>query len=292
MMKTFALILSLLILIATPAASVERQSVQVVCQLAEHRYRINLTATEIKQIESDCATELADTLKNNIGFLDFVAGDERDNKLVIRIGKTKDEADPNAIRAVNFEIEVTGTQVTEPSALLTWTFRSVDEFLLIPSAATFVDAIRLRFAEALQTNEQQLVEEQLGRLIIADSAYPMPTEQSWLLPFSREELGIADNTEFKIRAALFFPSSEERFTYTVMLFGDFTSDSSVPPEFHHALKALQLGDDKLSQADSIQRLQNAQDVQVKYVVVSRYVPMVAPQRTPPSDLTLNEPGGP
>ena len=290
MSKTWTLVFMLLATFSTPITAIERLSLEVTCRLAEHRYRINLTDGEIKQIEADCATETAGLLGKKIGFLSFVAGEERDNKLVIRIGKNKQEADPNAIRPVNFEIEVDGSNVMEQGEPVIWNFRSVAEYLQVPSAATFADAVAVRFGERLESNEDQLVRGQLGRLVIAGTAFPMPTEQSWLLPFSRDELGIADNSEFKIKAALVFPSSEERFTYNVILFGDFASASDVPSEFHNKAKALHLSDDKLTQAASIQRLTTADGVRVEYVAISHYVPMSAPNRTSPSDLTLTQQG--
>ncbi len=276
---------------ATPAA-LERLTLQVTCNLAEHRYRLDLTDDEIEQIETDCATGVAGLLGQKIGFLDFVAGEPRNNRLEIRIGKTSQEADSSAIRAVNFEIEVSGDNVTNPGKPVIWSFRSVDEYLDVPAAMTFADAITIRFGELLEHGEAQLVRDQLGRLAIAGSAFPMPTDQSWLLPFSREELGIDDNSEFRIKAALVFPSSEERFTYHVILFGDFASASHVPAEFHHKVKALHLRDDKLEdQAESIQRLRRASDVRVEYVSISRYVPAILPERTSPSDLAGSQAGG-
>ena len=291
MSKNWTLVFVLLAIFSAQVAAIDRLPVEVTCQLAEHRYRINLTDDEIKQIETDCASEVAGLLGERISFLDFVAGEERNNKLGIRIGKNKQEADPNAIRPVNFEIEVNGSNVMQRGEPVIWNFRSVAEYLQVPSAATFADAIAVRFVETLESNEEQLVRGQLGRLVIADSAFPMPTEQSWLLPFSREERGIADNSEFKIKAALVFPSSEEHFTYKVVLFGDFKSATDVPAKFHNKVKALHLGDDKLAQEASIQRLTMADGVRVEYVVISRYVPMSEPNRTSPSNLTLTQQGG-
>ncbi len=285
------LFIVLLVFCSTPLAAIERLSLQVACHLAEHRFRINLTDDEAAQIEANCAGEVAGLLKNRISFLNFVAGEERDNKLAIRIGKTSQEANPNAIRAVNFEIEVTGTNVIERGVSVIWEFRSVDEYLDVPSATTFADAITVRFREILENSEEQLVRGQLGRLGIAGSAFPMPTEQSWLLPFSREELGFADDSEFKIKAALVFPSSEERFTYHVILFGDFASADDVPSEFHNKVKALHLRDDKLEKAASIQRLTKASDVRVEFVMISRYVPISRPDRTSPSGLIQIQAGG-
>jgi hypothetical protein len=288
--KRLALSFILLVVCSTPLTAIERLSLQVVCHLAEHRFRINLTDDEAAQIEAACASDVAGLLGKKISFLNFVGGEERSNRLVIRIGKTSQEADPNAFRAVNFEIEVTGDSVIQPGKPLIWEFRGVAEYLDVPSAATFADAIAVRFSEILENNGEQLVGGQLGRLQIAGSAFPLPSEQSWLLPFAREELGFADDSEFKIKAALIFPGSEERFTYQVVLFGDFASATNVPSEFHNKVKALHLGDDKLAQAASIQRLGKANEVRVEFVMISRYVPISRPERTSPSSLTQLQAG--
>ena len=290
MSKHQALFLVLLVVCSTPLTAIERLSLQVVCHLAEHRFRINLTGDEAAQIEAACAEDVAGLLDRKISFLNFVAGEERSNRLIIRIGKTSQEADPNAFRAVNFEIEVAGDNVIEPGKPVIWEFRGVAEYLDVPSAATFADAIAVRFSERLENSGEQLVGGQLGRLQIAGSAFPIPTEQSWLLPFAREELGFAYDSEFKIKAALIFPNSEEHFTYQVVLFGDFASATDVPAEFHYKVKALHLGDDKLTQEASIQRLSKANEVRVEFVMISRYVPISRPGRTSPSALTQLQAG--
>jgi len=290
MSKNRTLVFALLVTFSAQVAAIDRLSLEVVCELAEHRYQQTLTSDEIKQVESSCASEVAELLGERISFFEFVAGVERDNKLEIRIGKNKQEADSSAFRPVNFEIEVSGINVMEQGEPVIWNFRSVAEFLDLPSATTFADAIAVRFTERLENNEEQLVRGQLGRLLIAGSAFPMPAEQSWLLPFSREELGIADNSEFKIKAALVFPSSEEHFTYNVVLFGDFASATGVPSDFHNKVKALHLGDDKLAQEASIKRLTTADDVRVEYVLISHYVQMSEPDHTSPGNLTLTVAG--
>lgn len=277
--------------LATDAPAIERLTLQVVCELAEQRYRDSLTAGEIKQIERDCAQRLADQLAIRIGFLDFISESSKPNQLIVRLGKTGQEANPGEIRSVNFDISVKGSGVREEGEPVFWSFRSIAEYLQVPAPDTFADAITVRFGEELEKNEAQLVQSQLSRLMIADSAFPIPRQQSWLLPFSRDELNTADDSTFKIKAALIFPTSEERFTYEVVLFGDFAAAADVPVEFHHKVKALHLGDDKLSQAASIERLKTADDVRILHVFVSRYVPSSAPTRTSPSNLAFEGPGG-
>jgi hypothetical protein len=291
MKKCITLVVALITICSFQAAAIERRSLEVTCQLAEHRYLLNLTAAQISQIETSCANEISSLLNKKIGFLDIVAGVNQDNKLQIKIGKTSAEADPGAFRAVNFEIEIQGENVIELGDQTIWEFRSVDEYFDVPSADTFADAIAVGFKENLEIHEEQLVEEQLGRLVIAGSAFPIPQEQSWLLPFSREELGIADDSKFKIKAALAFPNSEEHFVYYVILFGDFDTATGVPSEFHHKVKALHLRDDKLEQEPSLQRLTRADNVKVEYVLISRYVPIVRPERTSPSGLASSQAGG-
>lgn len=290
MSKRLFIFFTFIVFCPTQLTAIERLSLQVICELSEHRYRNDLTDPEIRQIDADCASEMAELLDDKINFLDFVAGEPRPNQLTIKLGKTKLEADPNAIRAVNFEIEVSGANVREAGKPVTWEFRSLDEYPDVPPADGFVDAILARFAKILKHNDKQLVQDQLGRLVIAGSAFPMPADESWLLPFSREELGVADKSEFKIKAALVFPSSEERFTYQVILIGDFAVANHVPSEFHHKVKALHQGDDTLSKEESIKRLARASNVRVEYVTINHYVPIGQPGRSSPSDLAASQAG--
>lgn len=286
-MKRWGLI-PVLLLALHPAVSnpAPRVNVQVVCELAEHRYRIGLTSQQSAAIETDCAGRLAALLADTIGFLDFSAGTPQSDQLVVRIGKSAAEADPDAFRAVMMDIAVRGDDVSESGEAVSWTFRTLDEYLKVPSPDTFADAIAERFGVELQANEAHLVSAQLAHLAIAASAFPMPEDKSWLLPFERGELGVADESEFRIRAELQTPTSRERFTYAVALIGDFTSASNVPPQFHNKLKALHLGDDRLAQVASIERLQSADQVTVLQVSITRYVPAARPGHTSPSALRV------
>ncbi len=273
-------------LLPLTARPFDRLSVEVVCELAEHRYRLGLTREQIVGIETECGRRLAEVLAQRVRFLDFTSGTARDDRMIVRIGKSASEADPRSFRPVDMEISVAGDDVAPGGEPVVWTFRALDEYLQVPSAEAFADAIALRFADELERKEGYLVEAQLSRLQIAESAYPIPEDQSWLLPFERGDLGIADDSLLQIKAELQTPSSHERFTYTVALFGNFTSAAGVPPEFHNKLKALHLRDDKLAQDESIERLQAAEKVDVLYVAVSRYVRAVEPNRTSPSELDL------
>lgn len=271
---------------AAPANPAPRVNVEVICELAEHRYRIGLTDQQAGMIESDCARQLAALLSERIAFLDFTAGSPQGNQLVVRVGKSAAEADPDAFRAVTMDVALQGDDVTEGGNPVTWTFRTLDEYLKVPPPGSFADAIVQRFGDELQQNEAHLVKAQLARLAIAESAFPMPLDQSWLLPFARGELGVADDSEFSIKAELQTPTSRERFTYSVALIGDFTSANDVPAEFHNKVKALHLGDDRLPQVPSIQRLQSADSVIVLHVSVTRYVPAAKPGHTTPSALRV------
>jgi hypothetical protein len=275
-----------LVAIPTAGVAVETTSVQVTCELAEARYLLGIPPADIVTAEADCAARLAELLNTRFAFLDFVAVENRDNKLLVRIGKSKDEVDAGAIRDVNMEISVDGPGVKESGRQVSWLFRSKEEFFYTPAADTFGDAVAVRLGEGLQNNSAQLVEDQLGRLEIANSAWALPDDKSWLLPFSRGELSLADNSTFKIKAKLITPPSIERFTYSVELFGEFASAADVPLEFHNTVKALHLRDDKLEQAESIERLKNAQEVEVMHIVVSRYVKANEPDRATPTTLEL------
>jgi hypothetical protein len=285
MNKRIFVILVLLATYPQTPMAIERLSLQVVCNFAEERYRRDLNGGEIAEIERNCASDVAKLLGDKIGFLDFVAGETRGNQLRLKLGKTKNEADPTAIRAVNFDIVVSGTDVKEKGEPVVWEFRDIHGYLDVPSSVeTFSDAIAVRFAEILEHNARQLVSNQLGRLAIADTAYPMPAARSWLLPFSREELGIAHRSQFKIKAGLIFPASNEEYIYYVVLVGDFETSSNVPVEFHHKGKALHQHDDVLPKEESIENLENASEVKVQYVTVYHYEPISEPESTSPSNL--------
>jgi hypothetical protein len=164
------------------------------------------------------------------------------------------------------------------------------DFLRVPTADTFSDDIALRFAEEFEKIEADFVRAQLANLAIANTAFPMPQDGSWLLPFTRTELGLGDNSVFRIKATLKVETGTEEFDYEVELFGRFETATDVPLIFHNKAKALHKRDRLLSREESLERLSKAEKVTVLQVAVSRYVPMSTLGHTSPSGLDLNEGG--
>ena len=266
-------------------------AVQVQCELAEARYRIGVSDAAIEVAELQCSTLLAELLGDKIKFVRFESQASLDKQLIVRVGKTAQEADPMEIRPIDMEIRLTGSGLPEQPKPIYWSFRKIEEWLSVPAIDIFADDVVARFSAELENKEAELVESQLSQLVIADDAWVLPDDMSWLLPFTREELQLGDDSVLKIKAALKRQGSEERFLYTVALFGDFSSAEDVPLEYHHKVKALHLRDDKLEQVQSIERVRSAENVDVIYVVVNRYVPMVEPASTSPSQLAQSQ-GGP
>jgi hypothetical protein len=287
-MKRISSLLITVFALSVQAAGIP--SVQVQCQLAEARYRFGKPAADIETAESECSALLADLLSDRIEFVHFQAGVAGDKTLIVRIGKSEDEADPGDIRPVLMEIRLSGAGLPEQPAPINFSFRKVEEWFSAPTMENFPIDVAARFADELATREGELVESQLSRLVIADDAFVLPEDKSWLLPFTREELRLGDNSVLNIKAVLKRPDSEERFLYTVTLFGDFFSSEEVPVQYHNKVKALHMGDDKFQQAESIEWLKSADNVDVLYVVVSRYVPVVETSSTSPSEL-VQDPGG-
>ena len=262
-----------LVLLSMPTYGIDRVTLGVVCQLAEERYLQNLRDEEVTAIETACAERLSRELDTALAFLHFVADSNHVNRLVVRLGK-----DDSAVRPVDFAVWVEGNTVQGNAEPVIWPFRTVGEWLQIPTAQAFPDEIQLQFTDALRKNADTLVNLQLSRVAIADSAVPIPDDQSWRMPFTREELTTQDDSEFGIKARLDMPdNSQERYVYDVKLKGDFSNGA----------KVLHLRDDTFALVESLERLRRAENIEVIYVVVKHYVPLQLPAATRPTDLVLD-----
>jgi hypothetical protein len=256
-----------------PTYGIDRVTLGVVCQLAEKRYLQNLRDEEVAAIETECAERLSGELDTALAFLHFVPNSNHVNRLVVRLGK-----DDSAVRPVDFAVWVEGNTVQGNAEPVIWPFRTVGEWLQIPTAQAFPDEIQLQFTDALRKNADTLVNLQLSRVAIADSAVPNPDDQSWRMPFTREELTTQDDSEFGIKARLDMPdNSQERYVYDVKLKGDFSNGA----------KVLHLRDDTFALVESLERLRRAENIEVIYVVVKHYVPLQLPAATLPTDLVLD-----
>jgi hypothetical protein len=275
-MKRVGIPLIALFLLSMPAYGIDRVTLGVVCQLVEKRYLQNLRDEEVAAIEKACAERLSRELDATLAFLHFVADSNQVNRLVVRLGK-----DDSVVRPVDFAVWVEGNTVQGDAEPVIWPFRTVDEWLQIPTAEAFPDEIQLQFTDALRKNADSLVNLQLSRVAIADSAVPLPDDQSWRMPFTREELTTQDDSEFGIKARLDMPdASQERYVYDVKLKGDFSNGA----------KVLHLRDDTFSLVESLERLRRAENIEVIYVVVKHYVPLQLPAATLPTDLVLDNQG--
>ena len=275
-MKRVGLPLIALFLLSMPSYGIDRVTLGVVCQLAEKRYLQNLQDQQVAAIERACAERLARELDTALAFLHFVADDNHVNRLVVRLGK-----DDSLVRPVDFAVWVEGNTVQGDAEPVIWPFRTVQEWLQIPTAEAFPDEIQLQFTDALRKNSDALVNLQLSRVAIADSAVPLLDDQSWRMPFTREELTTQDDSEFGIKARLDMPDdSQERYVYDVKLKGDFSNGA----------KVLHLRDDTFSLVESLERLRRAENIEVIYVVVKHYVPLQLPAATLPTDLVLDNQG--
>jgi hypothetical protein len=275
-MKRVGIPLIALFLLSMPAYGIDRVTLGVVCQLVEKRYLQNLRDEEVAAIEKACAERLSRELDATLAFLHFVADSNQVNRLVVRLGK-----DDSVVRPVDFAVWVEGNTVQGDAEPVIWPFRTVDEWLQIPTAEAFPDEIQLQFTDALRKNADSLVNLQLSRVAIADSAVPLPDDQSWRMPFTREELTTQDDSEFGIKARLDMPDdSQERYVYDVKLKGDFSNGA----------KVLHLRDDTFSLVESLERLRRAENIEVIYVVVKHYVPLQLPAATLPTDLVLDNQG--
>jgi hypothetical protein len=272
-MKRVGIPLIALFLLSMPSYGIDRVTLGVVCQLVEKRYLQNLRGEQVAAIERACAERLSRELDATLAFLHFVADRNHVNRLVVRLGK-----DDSVVRPVDFAVWVEGNTVQGNVEPVIWPFRTVDEWLQIPTAEAFPDEIQLQFTDALRKNADSLVNLQLSRVAIADSAVPLPDDQSWRMPFTREELTTQDDSEFGIKARLDMPDdSQERYVYDVKLKGDFSNGA----------KVLHLRDDTFSLVESLQRLRRAENIEVIYVVVKHYVPLQLPAATLPTDLVLD-----
>jgi hypothetical protein len=261
------------LLICMPALGMERVTLGVVCQLEEKRYLQNLRDVELAAIETACAERLSTALNNSLSFLNFSPDNNHRQRLVIKLGKND-----SAVRAVDFALSVEGDTVQGAADPVIWPFRTVEDWLKIPTAATFPDEIQIQFAASLNADSDRLVSTQLSRVAIADSAIPLPDDESWRMPFTRAQLKTQDDSQFGIKARLDMPDdSQERYVYNVKLKGDFSDGA----------KVLHLRDDTFTLQPSLDRLRRAEKIEVIYVVVTHYVPLQLPDTILPTDLQLD-----
>jgi hypothetical protein len=277
-------IVVLMLALALPAAQAlaERPEIGVDFRLEEPDYRQRFDAADIARLEALCEARLAAALSEELAFANFVPLEGQADRLIIRLGSSGG----SGMHPTYFHLDVEGPGVRAEADPVSWEFRSLIQYLdLIEDVPSFAEEIQARFEGHLAEQRDQLVENLFSSLALTHDAFLILDEAAWVLPFSRSELQANEDSEFLIRAQLLINQSRERPGIEVRSVGETLEDSTgVPPQYRRKIKTRIKDEDRAT----LERLRQAEEVQVLHVFLTRFVRFRPPpvERTTPTELDI------
>lgn len=200
------LIFVILLMAAFPAVvfSGERPSLKVEFRLEQEDYR-DFYMDEIEYIENQAGDRIGEALQDQFGFFRFTSSYASDS-LVIALDNKEGSGSSSAMQEVGFRITAEGAHVSEYIEPVYWTYRdkSMYNFTLPREADNFTEDIVLAFNAGLSGKTDAVVDNVLSKIAIAEDALPKWNRRisiwCWVLPFTREDLQIALESQFRIVA--------------------------------------------------------------------------------------------
>lgn len=282
----FILISVLLLVMVARSVEAETRLLAVDVRIVETEYRQRFQqGGQIGQLERALETGIAQHLAENIPYIDFQAHTTETLRLVVQLGMPAQGVNTDGLYKVDMHTwaEKEGRQ----SPKLQWAFRGMADALRpIVSVDAFREEILSRFISSMSSNRSDLVRDVLGVVALSEQAYPIPSDKSWVLPFSRCEIEAGERSHFRILAEIQVRSDTERPTYLVESVGDLSDQhNDIPAHFHHKIKTriIEGGGDRMQQADQVRAMK---------VFLVRYVPhsCESGDRVRPSSLILTVEG--
>lgn len=238
------------------AQTATQPAVGVRFALAEPSFANRYDAATRKAIADSCARRFATALDRALGFADFTSGDAA-NLLTVTLGLTADTRGVAAgLWPVDLTLDLAGPAVVEKTTPVRWEYRAESRFFdLIPPADELVDDLDRLVAGQLDRDggRAELVENLFSKMVLAQQAFPLRDEASFLLPFSRGQWRIGAESEFCVVADVTTSThTQSNRTHRVVDVGDCTQLTAGAPSFYLRKIQVRLVDDALK-ADELRR---------------------------------------
>ena len=286
---------SIIILVMTLAASAMAQidvappTVGVRFVMAETAFQNRYDAATRQETATLCTQGITDTLASALGFVEFAA-DDTTNVLTVTLGRTAAQRGTGSgVWAVFLHLDLAGPAVTEETAEVNWLYRSEEQFFTPAPAAPDLIADVLHVIGSRLDHEggpEELVENLFSKMVLAQNAYPLPAEVSFLLPIDRGAWHIGAESEFRIVADVSLSTHNQTGrSHRVVDVGDCLElDDGVPPFFLRKIRVL-----LVDQTHKLDDMKTAQTIDAREIYLTVYR---APRDTlviaTPADLELEE----
>jgi hypothetical protein len=268
----FSLMIVFFLFSGTEASADEKPKINVRFNMGEGGYRDTFLPDEITQIQTRVSKSLEPMLNSRFGFIRFTGKDIPD-KLEVTLDKRRDIVVAGAIIEVGFYFEISGPRVVAMPKPVYFMFRSPETHALIsPTVEGFIRELQLALNSYLDSHENELIGKLFSKVVLSEEAHIIPQQYWWILPFSRDQLGLDIFSKFSIENKYQHPSGPfiPRI-YTVKVIEFAPSIHGLPPRFRTGLLT-----EAIPEQPDLEDVQQFQDMRTTKVFIDEYIRGIAP----------------
>ena len=213
--------LSAMLLASCMISAQDRPDVQVLFQISYENYRIEFNSpglSTLSEYEETARDSMMAWLNAQFPFLAFQAASASHS---IEFNLTGN--------SLGLKVQPTLNTQTETYQTPAFYFRELAavQNSIPPTPQAFAGELKLRFLKWVNEHESRIIEDLFSHVPLCDKATPRPESEDWALPFTKEDLKIDNNSQFKVMTLINQGSKACDFETTVS--GSF-------PEFNNSIR--------------------------------------------------------
>ncbi len=226
------LLIGVLCILTLPCWGDDKPKVQLVFHIDDPLYKIFFEGKKTS-LESTIQQQLCPVFENYLSFIDFSPSATDDQLIISLHNNFKDNEDFTTPKDLVFFFDFSGPNVKKDIPPLHWPFQKKSSYGEQPFntqdfAASVVSIIEFN----LQSNYEMMVETIFSKFILTSDAHMISDLKGWALPFTSNNLGIGNGTEFSIEISKNTGFGDAVCDYfTKMIIPIIQSDAPVPAKF-------------------------------------------------------------
>ena len=177
-----------------------KPKVELIFKIDDPLYKMQY-GNELSSLESKIQQGLCVIFNKQLSFIDFTP-EESDDRFIISLHNIfKNSTDISTPKDLVFFFDFNGPNVKTDIPPLHWNFQNKSKYGEVAfSSQDFSSRIISEIDFNLNSKYEMMVESIFSKFILTKEGHMMlgPNYQGWVLPFSSEDLGIGNETKFKI----------------------------------------------------------------------------------------------
>ncbi|MCK5051577.1 MAG: hypothetical protein KAS53_07600 [Candidatus Cloacimonetes bacterium] len=277
----FFLIILILMFVLTASAK-EKPLLSVKFKITERNYQ-DYFRDQIQRIEEEATKKIITALRDYYVFLNLTENESADS-LIITLHNRQEATHLSQLREVGFFVTIRGTHISGEIDPVYWKFRPMEEYNRpLGTVSGFIREVTLAFTNNLSERKDMLVERLFSKIIIANNPLSIRDHLIWILPFSKEDLGINDFSQFLIEVGFREPFGLIKRRFVIEATGVFDSNNDdVLNEYYLGILT-----EAIQEQGHLEDIRGNTPMEVQELYIIKYIPYYGDAITTVSPVELS-----